>query len=336
MHDARPVAVHLDIRPRLTLPAEPLGRTAAKKGWRLPPLALPAVGYWLAMGALTYGFTRLGPHPLETAPEPSLAAAGRRLPGDSPSEPALSPAPAAFSAAEPAASVASVAGAAAPSETEVAPIAPTEREHEHPPDRESENRESTRAPRQAGSLGSTQDEPDVRPAPRDQERVATSFPEFTDSSRPRPRERAADGPRIDSLFERAAERPIKDAAPDARSPPESAPKAPAVTSSCEAAIARNNEQLTIGAARGPADITREAYAGILQNGRYLAGCSVPDRTVFEICAAVQDGHAIGITVVSNPPSPALNACVRSAVGRLKFPQNPRLDVTHTRFDAVKH
>ena len=162
-----------------------------------------------------------------------------------------------------------------------------------------------------------------------------SFPEFTDSSRPKPRERAADGPRIDSLFERADERPSKEPTNDAVAPPESAP-APVAVSSCEAAIARNNEQLTIGGARGPADITREAYAGILQNGRYLSGCSIPDRTVFEVCAAVKDGRTVGITVASSPPSAALNACVRNAVARLKFPQNSRLDVTHTRFDAVKH
>jgi hypothetical protein len=163
--------------------------------------------------------------------------------------------------------------------------------------------------------------------------VALSFPEFTDSSPAKARERAADGPRIDSLFERSQERPSKDTT-DAVAPPESAP-APVAVSSCEAAIARNNEQLTIGAARGPADITREAYASILQNGRYLAACSIPDRTVFEICAAVKDGRAVGITITSNPASPALNACVRSAVARLKFPQNSRLDVTHTRFDATK-
>ena len=328
-----PLAVHLDIRPRLTLPAEPHARAPGKQRWRLPPLALPAVGYWLAMGALTYGFTRLGPHPLEAGPEPSLAAEGPTRPAAEPrTEPELGPVPA-FSAAEPAALVAE---AAAPSEPEVAPVLAREREPENEQESQTENRESRQTARRQGVVGSRQDEPDVRREPREQESVVTPFPEFADSSRPQPREHAADGPRIDSLFERAEARPTKDAVPDAPSPPESAPTAPAVTSSCEAAIARNNEQLTIGAARGPADITREAYAAILQNGRYLAGCSVPDRTVFEICAAVKDGHAIGITIVSNPPSQALNACVRGAVARLKFPQNSRLDVTHTRFDAVKH
>jgi hypothetical protein len=138
------------------------------------------------------------------------------------------------------------------------------------------------------------------------------------------------------LFERRADQPEGDAAPPAPPPSrDSEREAPTTVSSCENAIARNNEHIAIGGARGPSDITREAYAGILQNGRYLSGCSIPDRTVFEICAAVRDGRAVGITVTSSPQNASLNACVRRAVSRLKFPQNPRLDVTHTRFDAVR-
>jgi hypothetical protein len=286
-------------------------------------LAVPAVGYWLAMGALTYGFTRLGPNPLDEAVAP-------------PAAPATLPAP----AAEPQDQVEMAPPVAAPAAEPSVPMAETE-----PP----VELESPAAAVRATDAERTTAEPserraDARPAEASSERPepqptrsaapeAFSFPEFTDSSRPAQRERAADGPRIDSLFERAEERPSKDTEPSA--PPSFDRDTPVAVTSCEAAIARNNEQLTIGGARGPADITREAYAGILQNGRYLSACSIPDRTVFEICAAVKDGRAVGITVVSSPASSALNACVRNAVGRLKFPQNARMDVTHTRFDAVK-
>jgi hypothetical protein len=136
------------------------------------------------------------------------------------------------------------------------------------------------------------------------------------------------------LFERR-QNPLDDVELPPDKPPETPRDAPTSVSSCEAAIARNNEQINIGGARGPADVTREQYAGILQNGRYLAGCSIPDRTVFEICAAVRDGRAIGITVTSSPANASLNRCVRRAVSSLKFPSNPRLDVTHTRFDAAR-
>jgi hypothetical protein len=307
-----PVTVRIDIRPRLTLRDEPL--VQPRRRFRLPPLAVPATGYWLAMGALTYFFAHLGPSPLDLAidepvpvPVPDLA-------------PVPLPVPMPVAVSAPAVTVPQQSELGAETGPEPPVASPSEPEPPREAPRASISREE--APRE---------EPRARhqePAPR------LTFPEFSDSSTPPPRERAADGPRIDSLFERREEeRPRNDAAPPS-SPPDRDHDAPTAVSSCENAIARNNEQISIGGPRGPTDITREAYAGILQNGRYLSGCSIPDRTVFEICAAVRDGRAVGVTVTSSPASPSLNACVRRAVSRLKFPQNSRLDVTHTRFDAV--
>lgn len=327
------MAVHLAIRPRLTFPTERPGPRGRR--WRLPPLALPALGYWLGMAALTYGFTQLGPHPLDEAAAPPLPPAVAQPKPENEPEPALelpTPSPPQVEA-QPQAAAEPAAEADRPSEPEPAatttPVATN--------DSEREPRESRKAGRREEFLRLAEEPSAAREEARErrEEPVAKlSFPEFTDSSRPERRERAADGPRIDSLFDRADERPAPDAKPDAP-PPVSDPNAPAVVSSCEAAIARNNEQMTIGGARGPADVTREAYASILQNGRYLSACSIPDRTVFEICAAVKDGRAVGITIVSSPASPELNSCVRKAVARLNFPKNSRLDVTHTRFDAAK-
>jgi hypothetical protein len=324
MHDARSLAVRLDIRPRLVLRDEPPQR-ARRRGFALPPLALPAAGYWVAMAGLTYFFTTLGPYPLDSV-EPAAAAEEPAAPPlRAPPAPALTPPSAPPLAAAPSDSPSGNEldteapqnpAPAIESDSPVARAAPEERVL-------SEERERSPAPQ--ATAPTAREEP---PAP-----MALSFPEFTDSSRPSRPERAADGPRIDSLFERAEERPLPP--PNEPKPPEVERTARAVVS-CEAAVARNNEQLTIGGPRGPKDISREAYASILQNGSYLRGCSIPERTVFEICTAVRDGHAVGVTVVSNPPNSGLNACVRSAVSRLKFPQSPKLDVTHTRFDAVRH
>src|SRR5690242_2403240 len=66
-----PMAVRLDIRPRLTLRDTRV--TKARRRFRLPPLALPAAAYWVAMGGLTYVFAHLGEHPLETASAAELA-----------------------------------------------------------------------------------------------------------------------------------------------------------------------------------------------------------------------------------------------------------------------
>lgn len=319
----RRLVVHLDIRPRLRLPPEP--PAAPRPRWRLPPLALPAAGYWVLMGGLTYFFAHLGPHPLEALANPAEPP---------PSEPTPT-APRGVATADPA-PVAAVAPSIPPSITETEPAAEPVPAAEPAATADEPAFADARAPRRSASDAALAPprEPSLPAAPSSSPRTEAAprlaFPEFTDSSLPTPRARAADGPRIDSLFERADARPAPSESEPA--PPEVA--APVAVTSCEAAIARNNEQIELGAPRGPADITREAYASILQNGRYLAGCSMPDRTVLQVCAAVKDGRAVGITVSSNPASPALNACVKSAVSRLKFPANPKLDVTHTRFDAV--
>jgi hypothetical protein len=274
------------------------------------------------MAGLTYAFAHLGAHPLESA----LASPAE--PAATPAPPVLQPAPVSEPASAPLADTARTLAPAPDPEPAPEPEPATAQLSEPEP-----SRERAPSPKLALSPSPLPSRlPALAPAPAPS--VAYSFPEFTDSSRPARRERASDGPRIDSLFERADDS-ARPSAPAETTPPahEPAPAAGPITS-CEAAVARNNEQITLGGPRAPADITREAYASILQNGRYLAGCRIPDRSVFEICAAVKDGRAVGITVVSTPASAELNACVRRAVARLPFPSNPKLDVTHTRFDAV--
>lgn len=311
------MAVRIEIRPRLTLPAEPAAK--APRRWRLPPLALPAVLYWLGMAALTYAFAHLGQPGLaggELAPDPASGLA----PADEP-EPSIP----LIAQSEPASAMAPEPEPSPAPETETEPELASAPEPE--PARE-------RAPAFASV---PEPEPPAAPTARRAAEASTpllDFPEFTDAPRA-PRERASDGPRIDSLFPRAEHDADAATGDDAAgAPPASDPSAPAVLTSCEAAIARNNEQLELGAPRGPADLSRGQYASILERGSYLSACSIPARTVVEICAAVKEGRALGITVTSNPPSAALSACVRRAVSRLKFPTSPRLDVTRTRFDAA--
>jgi hypothetical protein len=121
--------------------------------------------------------------------------------------------------------------------------------------------------------------------------------------------------------------------PVEREPVRPPPPAPASVSSCEAVLATANEVMDMTAARGAPDITRGAYASTLERGGYLAPCGVPDSMALEVCAAVRDGRAVGITVVTRPSDGRVRACVRNAVAALPFPKSPRLDVTRTRFDA---
>lgn len=320
------MAVRIDIRPRITLREE---RSAPRRRFQLPPLTLPAVGYWAAMAALTYFFAGLGDKSFDSA-----RAAASEVVDRAPPEPLRAEAP------EP--PTPPLAATTASAEPEPAPVAleqPAEPEAETEPERDNRRTLSSTLAGRTEERASVEREREHEPAPEqplarlDEPAPRLTFPEFTDSSAPTRRERASDGPRLDGLFERRADEP--GSAPPPATAPETERSESRALPSCEAAVARNNETIELGAPRGPADITREAYASILQNGSYLSGCAIPDRTVFEICAAVRDGRAVGVTVSSSPPSASLNACVRRAVSRLKFPSNPRLDVTHTRFDAAR-
>jgi hypothetical protein len=46
---------------------------------------------------------------------------------------------------------------------------------------------------------------------------------------------------------------------------------------------------------------------------------------------VQNGRAVGVTVSTDPPNGAIAGCIASAVRRMGFPSNPKLDVATTRF-----
>jgi hypothetical protein len=102
--------------------------------------------------------------------------------------------------------------------------------------------------------------------------------------------------------------------------------------SCEAALDSYNEDKSMGD-EGQADITAGQYGRVLNSGSYFSHCGVPLSMSVSICAAVQNGHAVGVTVTTQPNDPKKAACVATAVRGLSYPSHPKLDVTRTRFDA---
>jgi hypothetical protein len=105
--------------------------------------------------------------------------------------------------------------------------------------------------------------------------------------------------------------------------------------SCEAALAGYREELDMRQSRRAPDLPASAFSAVLDNGAYLLPCGVPDAMSIDICAAVQRGRAVGVTVVTRPASGRVNACVARAVARLSFPTSPRLDVARTRFEPAR-
>lgn len=98
--------------------------------------------------------------------------------------------------------------------------------------------------------------------------------------------------------------------------------------SCEGAQAKYVEDYSKDA---PPDLSAGAYGAVLNRGTYLNSCGVPPSTEVNICAAVQNGRAVGVTVSTRPSNPTINSCVAGAVRGLSFPSHPRLDVSRTTF-----
>lgn len=103
--------------------------------------------------------------------------------------------------------------------------------------------------------------------------------------------------------------------------------------SCEGAAAKYNEEYKMGGNNGPPDLTAGAYGAVLNRGSYLNACGVPSNMSVNVCAAVQNGRAVGVTVTTDPPSPSHASCVAGQVRSMGFPAHPRLDVTRTSFAA---
>lgn len=100
--------------------------------------------------------------------------------------------------------------------------------------------------------------------------------------------------------------------------------------SCEGARAAYVENYDKAA---PPDLSAGAYGAVLNRGTYLNSCGVPPSMSVSICAAVQNGRAVGVSVRTDPPNGGIASCISGAVRGMGFPAHPRLDITTTFFAA---
>ena len=100
--------------------------------------------------------------------------------------------------------------------------------------------------------------------------------------------------------------------------------------SCEEARDSYTQELKLGGKQ--ADVSAGAYGEQLNKGAYLSKCDVFANVSVHICAAIQNGHAVGVTVTLTPSDPDKANCVADAVRELTFPASPSLDVTNTTFE----
>lgn len=119
----------------------------------------------------------------------------------------------------------------------------------------------------------------------------------------------------------------------ARTPEPSGPRPTGGSSdgvTCEEARDQNVEQIAIGEASGP-DLTAKDLGAVLNDGKFLEACDVPNDVKVSVCAAVKAGMVMGVTVAMLPPNPELETCVAKAVRALSFPSHPKMDIVKTEF-----
>jgi eukaryotic-like serine/threonine-protein kinase len=94
--------------------------------------------------------------------------------------------------------------------------------------------------------------------------------------------------------------------------------------SYEAALASNNQEITMGAKSGP-DLTDAQLHGPMRSASFISGCGAPNSMKVTVKVAVRGGRAVGVSVYTNPPDPGVSSCVDRHVRGLSWPSNAKMD-----------
>ena len=99
---------------------------------------------------------------------------------------------------------------------------------------------------------------------------------------------------------------------------------------CEQARDSYVEEINVGA-RGQSDLSADDFAAVLNRGTYLEPCAVPTNSKLRICAAVQNGLAVGVTVAAEPSASDVEICIAKEVRKLAFPSHVKMDIVNVQF-----
>jgi eukaryotic-like serine/threonine-protein kinase len=101
---------------------------------------------------------------------------------------------------------------------------------------------------------------------------------------------------------------------------------------CEEARDSHPDEVGPGAKQNQgAELPDDQLSGPLSRGSYLNDCEVPEHTRVNVCAAIADGKAVGVTVATSPSDPEKERCVSGKIREIPFPSHPRLRVVRTSF-----
>lgn len=101
--------------------------------------------------------------------------------------------------------------------------------------------------------------------------------------------------------------------------------------SCERAIDENPQTIDMGKKGSKADLTDSELGGPMRSSSFMGSCGLADSANAEICVALKQGKALGVSVKVSPTNNKVAACIDKATRRLKFPSSDKLDVVHQKF-----
>lgn len=100
--------------------------------------------------------------------------------------------------------------------------------------------------------------------------------------------------------------------------------------SFEDAWAHAEQQASIGHASGP-DPIEKIRAELSSGASAIVSACAPETTSIVIKAAIQNGHAVGVSVYATPPNPTVSSCIASRVRRISFTASSYMDAVTASF-----
>jgi len=92
----------------------------------------------------------------------------------------------------------------------------------------------------------------------------------------------------------------------------------------ESVLDSNDQHVTIGA-HGQPDLTGGQLSAPLSDGSFVSDCGAPDSMGVTVKVAIKSGHAVGVSVSTNPASSDVAGCIDHHVRKLSWPSNPKMD-----------
>lgn len=83
-------------------------------------------------------------------------------------------------------------------------------------------------------------------------------------------------------------------------------------------------ELNMNGSKTP-DLTDQQLHGPMANASFISGCGAPGDMKVTVRVAVKNGHAVGVSVSTNPPNPGVAGCVDRHVRGLSWPVSGKLD-----------